>query len=215
MSTTQALLSFSFVALLLTIMPGLDTALVLRTSIVHGRRHAWVAASGIGAGCLVWGVGAAVGAAALLAASHTAYRVLTFAGALYLVTFGARLLWTSLRGTPPADLAVDVTRSVSSPRSLATTFAAGAGTNLLNPKIGVFYVATIPQFIPEGSSHLLMGVLLAVVHNLIGLLWFVGIIAGTRWAARWLGGPSVARVTDRVTGVVLVAFGIRLAASAR
>lgn len=215
MSTTQALLSFSLVALLLTIMPGLDTALVLRTSIVRGRRHAWAAAFGIGAGCLVWGIAAAVGASALLAASHTAYRALTLAGALYLVTFGARLLWTSLRGAPTAPPQVDDRRADSSPRSLMATFAAGTGTNLLNPKIGVFYVATIPQFIPDGSPHLLMGVLLAVVHNVIGLLWFAAVIGGTRRATRWLGGPSVARVTDRVTGVALVGFGIRLAASAR
>ncbi|QDW63277.1 LysE family translocator [Oerskovia sp. KBS0722] len=85
----------------------------------------------------------------------------------------------------------------------------------MSTAIGVFYVATIPQFIPDDSSHLLMGVLLAVVHNLIGLLWFAGIIASARRAARWLGEPSVARLTDRLTGVVLVTFGIRLAASAR
>lgn len=215
MSTAQALLSFSLVALLLTIMPGLDTALVLRTSIVRGRQHAWAAAFGIGTGCLAWGVAAAVGASALLAASHTAYRVLTLAGALYLVAFGARLLWASRRASPPVDVTLDDGRTTAPTRSFVTTFAAGAGTNLLNPKIGVFYVATIPQFIPDDSSHLLMGVLLAVVHNLIGLLWFAGIIASARWATRWLGGPSVARLTNRLTGVVLVAFGIRLAASAR
>ncbi|MEK8229108.1 LysE family translocator [Oerskovia sp. M15] len=104
-------------------------------------------------------------------------------------------------------------RAVS--RSPWATFAAGAGTNLLNPKIGVFYVATIPQFIPEGSSHLLMGVLLALVHNAIGLVWFAAIITGTHWAGRWLGGPTVVRLTDRITGTVLVAFGVRLAAGAR
>lgn len=216
MSTTQALLSFALVAMLLTVMPGLDTALVLRTSIVRGRGHAWAAAFGIGAGCLVWGVAAAVGASALLAASHTAYRVLTLAGALYLVAFGARLLWSSLRAVPAAGLTTgDEGRLAMAPRSLAATFTVGAATNLLNPKIGVFYVATIPQFIPEGSSHLLMGVLLAVEHNVIGLLWFAGVITGTRWATRWLGGPSVVRLTDRATGVLLVAFGIRLAANAR
>lgn len=214
MSTTQALLSFSLVALLLTVMPGLDTALVLRTSIVRGRRQAWAAAFGIGAGCLAWGVAAAVGASALLAASHTAYRALTLAGALYLVAFGGRLLWSSLRRSSVGVPLVEEGRETRS-RSLVGAFAAGAGTNLLNPKIGVFYVATIPQFIPEGASHLFMGVLLAVVHNAIGLVWFAVVITGSGWAGRWLGGRTVVRITDRVTGAVLVAFGIRLAASAR
>jgi len=215
MSTTQALLSFALVAVALTVMPGLDTALVLRTSVVRGRGHAWAAAFGIGAGCLVWGVAAAVGASALLAASHTAYRALTVAGALYLVAFGARLLWGSRRRGRPEPALGDAVGGGAAPRPLAATFAAGAATNILNPKIGVFYVATIPQFIPEGASHLLMGVLLAVEHNVIGLLWFAGVITGTRWATRWLGGPSVVRLTDRATGVLLVAFGIRLAANAR
>lgn len=212
MTIGQALLSFSVVAALLTVIPGLDTALVLRAAVSRGRAHAVAAALGINAGCFVWGVAAAVGASALLVASETAYRLLTLAGAVYLVVLGGQLLWTSFRrGGGPDD--GDALGPVTAPDrgSLWVSWLTGLGTNILNPKIGVFYVATIPQFIPEGTSPLLMGILLAVVHNLIGMLWFAFVITGAGFMTRAVGRARFARVADRVTGVVLIGFGVRLA----
>jgi threonine/homoserine/homoserine lactone efflux protein len=206
----QALLSFSVVAALLTVIPGIDTALVLRAAVSRGRAHAVAAALGIGAGCLAWGVAAAVGASALLVASETAYRVLTLAGAVYLVWLGVHLLWTSLRRAGDSEDAV-LPVEPSGRGSLWVSWLTGLGTNILNPKIGVFYVATIPQFIPDGTSPLLMGIALAVVHNLIGMLWFAFVIAGAGFMARTLGRSRFALLADRVTGVVLVGFGLRLA----
>ena len=97
MTVSQAVLGFAVVAGLLTIIPGIDTALVLRSAISRGRAYAFAAAVGINAGCLVWGVAAAVGASALLAASELAYRILTLAGAAYMVWLGIHLLRASLR----------------------------------------------------------------------------------------------------------------------
>ncbi|GEA87499.1 LysE family translocator [Cellulomonas cellasea] len=217
MTVTQAVLSFALVAGLLTIVPGLDTALVLRSAISRGRAHAFAAGAGVNAGCFAWGVAAAVGASALLAASRTAYTVLTLAGAAYMVVLGAQLLWSSLRRRPGAlDSEPGGSAAAPEPRgSVGRAFLMGLGTNLLNPKVGVFYLATIPQFVPDGVSPLLMGVLLAAVHNVLGMAWFAAIILATGFASRWLSGEVVARVTDRVTGLVLVAFGVRLAATAR
>ncbi|WP_258724909.1 LysE family translocator [Cellulomonas sp. NS3] len=216
MTVTQAVLSFALVAGLLTIVPGLDTALVLRSAISRGRAHAFAAGAGVNAGCFAWGVAAAVGASALLAASRTAYTVLTLAGAAYMVVLGAQLLWSGLRRRPAAAGEPGGAAAAPEPRgSVWRAFLMGLGTNLLNPKVGVFYLATIPQFVPDGVSPLLMGVLLAAVHNVLGMAWFAAIILATGFASRWLSGEVVARVTDRVTGVVLVAFGVRLAATAR
>lgn len=209
MTVPQAVLGFAVVAGLLTIIPGIDTALVLRSAISRGRGYAFAAALGINAGCLVWGVAAAVGASALLAASEVAYRILTLAGAAYLVWLGISLLRTSLR-PHHASAAVDAPRA-----SAWHGFATGLWTNLLNPKIGVFYLATIPQFVPADTSPLLMGVLLAAVHNVLGMAWFTVIIVATGFAARWLARDAVAKVTDRITGTVLVAFGAKLALDAR
>lgn len=222
MTVPEAMLLFALVAIPLTIMPGLDSALVLRTAVVSGRGHAYATALGINAGTLVWGVAAAVGATAVLAASATAYRALTLAGAAYLVWLGGRMLWTSFRpGRYDALPAVALRRDAQPGAGPAgddqgatwsawRSFAVGATTNLLNPKVGVFYLATIPQFLPDDVPHLLMGLLLAVEHDALGLLWLALLINAASLAKRWLSGRAIARVTDRVTGVVLLAFGGRL-----
>lgn len=220
MTVFEAMLLFALVAIPLTIMPGLDSALVLRTAVVSGRRHAYATALGINAGVLVWGVAAAVGATAVLAASATAYRALTLAGAAYLLWLGGQLLWSSFRpgryDTLPAVAVRGAARfdvpgeDRTESRSAWRSFAVGATTNLLNPKVGVFYLATIPQFLPDDVPHLLMGLLLAVEHDVLGFVWLALLINAAALAKRWLSGRAIARVTDRVTGVVLLAFGGRL-----
>lgn len=228
MTVPEAMLLFALVAIPLTIMPGLDSALVLRTAVVSGRGHAYATALGINVGTLAWGVAAAVGATAVLAASETAYRALTLAGAVYLAWLGGRLLWSSFRpgsydalpdgavpGAAPSGGAMSGTALSDAVRPVATrsrwrSFAVGATTNLLNPKVGVFYLATIPQFLPDGVPHLLMGVLLATEHNVLGLAWLGLLIHAAGLARRWLSGRAIARVTDRVTGVVLLGFGGRI-----
>ncbi|MEV0891116.1 LysE family translocator [Promicromonospora sp. NPDC050262] len=227
MTVLEAMLLFALVAIPLTIMPGLDSALVLRTAVVSGRRHAYATALGINAGVLAWGVAAAVGATAVLAASGTAYRALTLAGAAYLAWLGGRMLWSSFRagrydalpdgvdgalpGAVPGAVAGVLPGAVPGVgRSTWRSFALGATTNLLNPKVGVFYLATIPQFLPDGVPHLLMGLLLAVEHDVLGLAWLALLINAAGLAKRWLSGRAIARVTDRVTGVVLLALGGRI-----
>lgn len=201
---TSALLGFAAVAAVLTVIPGLDTTLVLRSALTQSRRHAIVTALGISAGALAWGAAAAVGAAALLAASEVAYRVLTIVGAAYMAYLGVMLIIRSFRH--PAAALDRPAPAVS----LWRAFLTGAWTNLLNPKIGAFYVATIPQFIPEGAAHLGMGLLLASVHDVIGLLWFAGIIFGAQAARRWLASVRALKIIDRIAGVVLIGFGARL-----
>lgn len=85
------------------------------------------------------------------------------------------------------------------------------GTNLLNPKVGVFYIAMIPQFIPAGASPIAMGLLLAGLHGILSLLWFAVIIVATGFVARWLRGPRAVKIIDRITGTVLIGFGVKLA----
>jgi threonine/homoserine/homoserine lactone efflux protein len=211
MTVPEALVAFAVVAGLLTIVPGLDTALVLRSTVTRSRAHGFAALAGIQVGTLVWGVAAAAGAAALLAASQTAYRVLTVAGAAYMVWLGASMLWSSFRRAPgpdPDDLPVI---SGGRRRDLGT----GLVTNLLNPKVGVFYVATIPQFVPDGVNPLAMGALLALVHCALGTTWLTGVVLAAGSLGPRLRRSSAARWVDRVTGGVLVALGARLAVSAR
>ena len=200
MTTGQALLGFTAAAGLLTITPGLDTALVLRTAAVDGSRRALLAGIGVCLGCLVWGLVAAAGLGGLLAVSRAAYDVLRLAGAAYLIYLGIRLL---LRPAPHLDLA--------SPESKGSNwFLRGLFTNLLNPKVGVFYVTFLPQFVPTGASVTGFSMLLAGIHAAEGLCWFLLLVIATRPLTRWLKRPGVAKGLDRATGVVFVGFGVGL-----
>ena len=210
MSLAAAVLTFAVVAGALTVTPGLDTALVLRAALTRTRREALATAAGIVAGLFVWGAAAAAGVSALLTASDLAYDVLRYIGAAYLVWCGGRLLVRAVRG--PGVVADAEGASPSSPWRAAR---AGLATNLLNPKVGVFYVALLPQFLPSGSDPLLVGLLLAGVHGLLSAVWFAGLIVLAQALGRWLRRPSTVRAIDGVTGLTLVGFGVRLAVTAR
>ncbi len=214
MTILQALLSFSVVAMLLTILPGIDSSLVLRQALVRGRGTAIATGVGICLGSFVWGVAAAVGAAALLAASEFAYRMVTWLGAAYMIVLGGTLLWKAVfakrQGEDPrAGEAVPSTVPASPWRAGLV----GLASNLANPKVGVFYVATIPQFIPHGASPVLMGLALAAVHAILTVVWFGALILLATYASRWLRRPRTIRAIDGVTGTVLVGFGAKLIAS--
>jgi threonine/homoserine/homoserine lactone efflux protein len=205
-SVQGAVLGFGLVALLLTITPGLDTALVLRAAITRGRREAVATALGVVAGVLAWGAAAAVGVSALLAASTVAYDVLRLVGAGYLVWLGGRILWRLVRH--PAEAAAG---SSPSPGGAWRSARTGLLTNLLNPKVGAFYVSVLPQFLPPGTPALGMGVLLALVHAALSLVWFAVLVLGAVAARRWLQRPGASRTVEGVTGVALLGLGLRLA----
>ncbi|MBK3568221.1 LysE family translocator [Streptomyces sp. MBT62] len=200
---------------LLTVTPGLDTALILRTAGLGHRRRAWGVVLGIQCGTLIWGVLTSLGVTALLTASHLAYEVLRWAGAAYLMWMGGRLLWTSWRRSADEHAKADTAGAGGGPRADDDTvlggWRQGITTNLLNPKMGAFYVAVLPQFIPVGAPHLATGVLLTGVHILLAVCWSCALIAFARVLRGRLQRPSVRRCLDRVTGAAIAVFGLRLA----
>ncbi|MHB8816242.1 MAG: LysE family translocator [Steroidobacteraceae bacterium] len=206
MTIAQALAAFCIAAGLLTIVPGVDTALVLRTAAAEGPKDAALAGFGIVLGCVTWGAAVAFGLGALLAASQLAFTVLKWAGALYLVWLGLTLLFRprSRFVLEPADRAAAVPRSRS-------WLGRGYLTNLLNPKVGIFYVSFLPQFLPARVPAGPFIFLLAVLHALMGIVWFGILIVATRPIARILKRPSVVSRLDRLTGLVFVSFGVKLA----
>jgi threonine/homoserine/homoserine lactone efflux protein len=197
--------AFLVAATILTLTPGVDTAMVLRAATVEGRRLAILAALGIGVGCLVWGAAVALGLGALLRASELAYGVVKLAGAAYLVWLGIGLLVRPRGALTEADGAQPVSRR--------DAFWRGLLTNLLNPKVGVFYVTFLPQFVPHRSPVALTTFLLVCVHVVLGLIWFAALIAATRPLGQFLRRPRAVRLLDRLTGIVFVGFGVRLALS--
>lgn len=205
--TAPLLLAYLLAAGLLTLTPGVDTLLVLRTAASEGSRPAFLAAAGISLGCVGWGFIVAAGLGAVLATSEVAYTVLRWAGAAYLVYLGLRMLIAPRRAfAAPGTSTVRLEASDS-----RAWLRRGLITNLLNPKVGVFYVSFLPQFIPAGSDIPRMTVLLATLHAALGLAWCCALIAATRPLAGLLARPGVVTVLDRLTGGVLVAFGCRLA----
>lgn len=217
MEALSGVAGFAVVAGLLTIIPGLDTALVLRTAVTRGHREGFATAVGINTGVLVWGMAAAVGVSALLVASDAAYTALRLLGAAYMVWLGLVLLRNSWRRGSPATPGREP-ESAGPPDARGGVLRAwvrGTLTNLSNPKVGAFYIAALPQFIPERASHLAMGALLALVHDVEGIAWFALLIFGAHLVREQLARDSVHRTLDRITGVVLVGFGVRLALAGR
>ncbi|QNH53170.1 LysE family translocator [Pantoea eucrina] len=206
MTIMDALLAFSFAALLLTLTPGLDTALVLRTATVEGRKQAVHAALGISTGCLVWGAAVAFGLGALIAVSELAYDILKYCGALYLSWLGINML---LRPRKQLTLADNTAKKDSN------WFLKGVLGNALNPKIGIFYVSFLPQFIPQGHSPVLWTFILVGIHIVIGTSWSMALISATRPLATILRKEKVIRWMDRTTGAIFLAFAARLALSRR
>jgi threonine/homoserine/homoserine lactone efflux protein len=205
LSIWTALLAFAGAAGLLTIVPGLDTLLVLRTATVEGPRRAMFAGLGVCTGCLAWGILVSAGLGAVFAVSNLAYQIVRISGAIYLFYLGIRLLFQSEK-----PVLLDSTGEAATRGSLRW-FVRGLLTNLLNPKVGVFYVTFLPQFIPSHVNVIGFSVLLALIHDLEGVLWFAALIYVTRPLVRFLRHPRTSTVLNRITGSVFILFGARRA----
>ncbi len=208
MTIIQALAAYLLAAGLLTLTPGLDTALILRTAAVEGPRRAGLAAIGIISGCLVWGAAVALGLGALLAASTLAFTLIKWAGCAYLVWLGLNLIFK-----PRSSFEL----STAGPQAGGdfTWMRRGLLTNLLNPKVGVFYISFLPQFLPAGVQAAPFIFLLAVIHAALGLAWSACLIGATRPIAGVLRQAGVVRWLDRITGGVFLGFGLKLALDRR
>lgn len=204
MTLVQSLLGFGLLAAVVTITPGLDTVLVLRQAIRGRRQVAFAAAAGICLGTLVWGVAAATGLGALLVASEAARTVLTWAGVAFLLYLAAGYLRAAFRGDPHSDLTADV------PDTVREALAKGLLTNLLNPKVAVFYVTVLPLFLPAGHAPALVGAALAGVHALLGIVWFTVVILGAHAVRGFLAGRRGGRVVDGAAGVAMLGFALVL-----
>ncbi|HLO95347.1 MAG TPA: LysE family translocator [Burkholderiaceae bacterium] len=196
--------------LLLNITPGPDSLLIMSRSAAQGWRAGSAAALGIGAGTLVHVLAGALGLSALLAASATAFIVVKLLGAAYLVWLGLGMLWQR-RPTPAAEAGTPLPRSA--PLTLWAIFRQGLLTNVLNPKVALFFLAFVPQFISADAPHKgLAFVLLGLVFNVNGMLWCHALAWFTAGASRHVRVPAAwLALLNRGIGALFLAFGIRLA----
>ncbi|MFC7343217.1 LysE family translocator [Saccharopolyspora griseoalba] len=210
--TAAALWGFVLVAVLGVLTPGLDTMLVLRHAIVGGRRVGLAAVLGITAGCLTWGTASVAGLTALLTASELAYNAVRVLGAAYLIWLGASALWRTLRRDRAAS-ADDPAVPAAAMLSAGSAFRAGMLTNLLNPKVGVFYMSLLPQFLPTGPAAFGWGAVLVAIHLAVGLLWLPSLVWAAGRARAFFQRERVRRWMDRITATVLIGLGLKLAAN--
>ncbi|MGH2884399.1 MAG: LysE family translocator [Solirubrobacteraceae bacterium] len=201
------LLVFIGVAAIVIVVPGPDTAVVTKNVLVHGRRAAFGTSLGVSAGLSVWTLAAAIGVASVVRASAVAFTVLKLIGALYLVWLGLQALraagHTESGGRPPTG---------GKPAMGALGgFRQGFLSDLANPKIGIFFTSLLPQFVDPGHSVLLPFLALGAVFVIMTVVWLSAYCMIAARAAKTLQRPRVKAAMDRVTGIVLIALGLRLA----
>ena len=191
---------------LLTVSPGADMALVAKITLERGRRAALLATLGICSGLLVHAIASALGLSVILATSAEAFTIVKLAGAAYLAYLGVQ----ALRGSFRRDAA-----EVPSSRRRANPYVQGVFSNVLNPKVAVFYLTFLPQFMSPGDNVLARSLAFAVAHSVMGIIWLSAYAYLLSRVSAVLGSSGVRRWLERVTGGVLIALGARLALERR
>jgi len=206
----SGLAAFVAVAAVVIVTPGQDTALTIRNALAGGRRGGVATAFGVSAGQAVWAVATSAGLAAIVVASEPVFRTLQLLGAAYLAYLGGHALLRALRREPLAAL-----RRAGAP-GRGTAFRQGVLSNLANPKMAVFFTSLLPQFAAFGGEPSFAPMLaLGLVFSAMTLAWLSAYALAVDRASRVLRRPVVRRVVDAITGVVLVALGMRVATEPR
>jgi threonine/homoserine/homoserine lactone efflux protein len=202
----STLLVFAGVCVLLAVTPGPDMAVVTKNALAHGRRGVILTTTGIGIALLIWATATAVGLSAVLRTSGELLFVLKLIGAAYLAYLGIRTLIESRRR--PADLL----SGTPPPAPAHLIFRQGFFSALSNPKLGVFFVTFLPQFVMPGQAVLPRLLLLGLIFALIGWTWMNAYGFLVTRIREFITASRVRQWMERVTGVVLLGFGARLAA---
>ncbi len=208
--TDSRFIVFLGVVALLTVSPGADTALVTKNALGRGRASALFTTLGICLGCLTHAVASSLGLSLILSRSARAFEIMKWAGALYLMYIGFQSLrqaWKGSAATAPGATEPSAARLRS--------FMEGLLTNLLNPKVAIFYLTFLPQFVDPVRPVLSQSLMLASIHIAMGLIWLSLYAAFVSKLSGVLMRPAVGRRMEAVTGAVLIALGFRLAMERR
>jgi len=204
-SVDPRLYAFIGVAAILTILPGADMALVTRNVLAIGRRRTMLTIAGIGSGCIIHATASALGLSAILATSAAAFNVVKTIGAVYLVWLGVQSIRDARQPTRAAS------ESTTTRGARLGPFLQGFLTNVLNPKVAIFYLTFLPQFIGPGEPVFRRSIFLASLHIAMGFVW----LTAYAWFIDRLGTvltrPAVKASLERFTGGLLIALGARLA----
>jgi RhtB (resistance to homoserine/threonine) family protein len=202
---------FLGIAAVVIVVPGPDTALVTKNAVLHGRRAALGTALGVNAGLTVWTVASAFGVASIVRASDVAFTALKLVGGAYLIWLGIQAFRAARHRDADAALAERERTGLGARGG----FRQGALSNLANPKIAAFFTSVLPQFVAPGRSVLVPSLVLGALFVLMTLGWLCGYALVAFKASSLLRRPRVGAAIDRLSGVILIGFGLRLAAERR
>lgn len=214
-SMDSKLIAFFLISAVLTITPGVDMALVTRNTLRRGRVAAFATTLGVTSGLPIHAFLSSVGLSVLLSQSAQAFEVVKLLGAGYLLYLGIRTFISAGRGdaaTDPEQGAHGGSLPPGGSSGFRRSYMEGLTTNLLNPKVALFYLTFLPQFIQPGDPVVLRSLLLASIHAGLGILWLTTYAYFVSKLSALLNRPRIKRNIERVTGAVLVGFGVRLLA---
>ncbi len=206
-------LAFLGISILVIATPGPDTALTVRNALLGGRRGGVFTALGVAAGQAIWALATSVGIVALLVASEPMFLAVKLAGAAYLVVLGGQALWGALQ--PGEAILVGTDGAARRFLTPLLAFRQGVISDLGNPKMAVFFTSLLPQFAPEGGATFAALAMLGLIFAILTFSWLALYAVVVATAGDVLRRPRIRRAIEGVTGAVLVALGLRLAAEQR
>ncbi|URT68987.1 LysE family translocator [Cytobacillus firmus] len=197
--------TFLILSLFVVMSPGIDTALITKRTISDGRTDGYKMGLGITAGSLVHTFSAAFGLSAILMQSAAAFEVIKYAGAVYLIYLGLSS-FISLKKKKNSDIETEVKTDIKK-----SAFKQGLLSNVLNPKVAMFFLTFLPQFVKAGENAQQQLIIMGIIYTLLSISWFFLYVFFINYLRDWLMSPKVQRVMDKATGVVLIGFGLKLA----
>ncbi|MET3697791.1 RhtB (resistance to homoserine/threonine) family protein [Bacillus oleivorans] len=198
-------LTFLLLSLFVVMSPGIDTALITKRTILDGKKDGYRIALGITLGCLVHTLAAAFGLSAILLQSAVAFEIVKYVGAIYLIYLGVSSFITFKKKKDMHQVANQDKLSKKS------AFKQGFLSNVLNPKVAMFFLTFLPQFVSTNSEATVQLIIMGVIYTLLSITWFFIFVFFINYLRKWLMSARVQSAMDKVTGAVLIGFGLKLA----
>lgn len=197
---------FTFLVLSLFVVtsPGIDTALITKRTILDGRKDGFSMALGITTGSFVHTFAAAFGLSAILLQSAVAFEIVKYMGAIYLIYLGISAFISKKKKDPDAE-------NQQNEQMKKSAFKQGLLSNVLNPKVAMFFLTFLPQFIQTGENPTQQLIIMGIVYTLLSISWFFIYVFFINYIREWLLSPKVQIIMDKATGLVLIGFGLKLA----
>lgn len=197
------LFTFLVLSLFVVMSPGIDTALITKRTISDGRKDGYKMALGLSTGSLVHTFAAAFGISAILMQSAVAFEIVKYIGALYLIYLGLSSLISKKK--------VASDENENNPEIKKSAFKQGLFSNVLNPKVAMFFLTFLPQFVKTGEDATQQLIMMGVIYTVLSITWFFVYVLLINYLRVWLMSPKVQRIMDKATALVLIGFGLKLA----